>query len=126
MKTILKYLSVLALLFPLFAHAVGEDYTQQKLEALNKAEQPVVVFVHADWCPTCRAQDGVLERLLPTDEFKSLTLLKVNFDSQQDVVKSFGVRYQSTLIMFKAGREVARVTGETDREKITAMLRKAL
>jgi thioredoxin-like negative regulator of GroEL len=119
------FLSLL-LLLPLFAHAVGEPYTQDKLDALNKSGQPVLVFIHADWCPTCRAQDAVLEKLLPTDEFKPITTLKVDFDSQRSVVKAFGVRYQSTLIMFKGGHEVARVTGETDRDKIAVLLRKAL
>ncbi|MFZ3017938.1 MAG: thioredoxin family protein [Gallionella sp.] len=126
MRTLVKFVTLLALLFPLFAHAVGEPYTQDKLDTLNQAGKPVLVFVHADWCPTCRAQDAVLEKLLPTAEFKAISTLKVDFDSQKSVVKAFGVRYQSTLIVFKGGKEVARVTGETDRDKIAALLRKAL
>lgn len=129
MKTVLKLLSMLLFVAPLFAHAVGEPYTQEKLDALNKAGKPVLVFVHADWCPTCRAQDAVLEKLLPTGEFKHIkhiTTLRVDFDTQKPVVKAFGVQYQSTLIVFKEGQEVARVTGETDRVKIARLLRKAL
>lgn len=126
MKTLLRFATLLALLFPLFAHAVGEPYTQDKLDALNKSGKPALVFIHADWCPTCRAQDAVLEKLLPGDEFKGITTLKVDFDSQKPVVKSFGVKYQSTLIVFKGGKEVARATGETDSDKIAALLRMAL
>lgn len=126
MKSIFKLLLSLALLFPLFAHAVGEPYTQEKLDALNEAGKPVLVFIYADWCPTCRAQEKILNELLPTDEFKGIATLRVDFDTQKPVVKAFGVRYQSTLIMFKGGREVARVTGETDRDRIAELLRKAL
>lgn len=126
MKTVLRMLSLLLFAVPLFAHAVGEPYTQEKLDALNKAGQPALVFVHADWCPTCRAQDKVLGELLPSNEFKGITTLKVDFDTQKAVVKAFGVQYQSTLIVFKNGHEVARVTGETDRDKIARLLRKAL
>jgi thioredoxin-like negative regulator of GroEL len=126
MNALRKLMLLLTLLFPLFAHAVGEPYTQDKLDALNQAGKPVLVFIHAPWCPTCRAQDAVLEKLLPTDEFKPITTLKVDFDTQKPVVKAFGVRYQSTLIMFKGGHEVARVTGETDRERIADLLRKGL
>ena len=126
MKSIYKLLLSLALLFPMFVHAVGEPYTQAKLDALNKAGQPALVFIYADWCPTCRAQDAVLEKLLPTDEFRGIATLRVDFDTQKPVVKAFGVQYQSTLIVFKGGREVARVTGETDRERIADLLRKAL
>ncbi|MCK9199882.1 MAG: thioredoxin family protein [Gallionella sp.] len=126
MKSIYKLLLSLALLFPLFAHAVGEPYTQDKLDALNQAGKPALVFIYADWCPTCRAQEKILNELLPMDEFKGIATLRVDFDTQKPVVKAFGVRYQSTLIVFKGGREVARVTGETDRDKIVALLRKAL
>lgn len=125
-KMIKTLLLMFAFSFPLFAQAVGEPYTQDKLDALNQAGQPALVFVHADWCPTCRAQDKILERLLPTNEFKGITTLKIDFDAQKSVVRAFGVQYQSTLIVFKGGKEVARVTGETDREKIAQLLRKAL
>ncbi|MFH0934259.1 MAG: thioredoxin family protein [Pseudomonadota bacterium] len=126
MKKLVKFVTMLALLFPLFANAVGEPFTQNKLDALNQSGKPVLVHVHADWCPTCRAQDKVLGELLPSGDFKGITALRVDFDEQKPVVKSFGVMYQSTLIVFKGGKEVARVTGETDRDKIAALLRKAL
>jgi thioredoxin 1 len=126
MKTIRGIVTLLVILFPLFAHAVGEPYTQEKLDALNKAGEPALVFIYADWCPTCKAQEKILDTLLPTNEFKGITTLRVNFDSQKAVVKAFGAMYQSTLIVFKGGKEVARVTGDTDRERIAALLRKAL
>jgi len=126
MKSIRKLLLLLTLLFPLFAQAVGEPYTQDKLDALNRAGKPALVFIYADWCPTCRAQEKILDTLLPTNEFKGISVLRVDFDAQQAVVKAFGVRYQSTLIVFKDGREVGRATGETDRARIAGLLRKAL
>lgn len=126
MRTLRNLLALLAMLFPLLAHAVGEPYTQEKLDALNKAGKPALVFIYADWCPTCKAQDKLLGELLPTDEFKGITTLRVNFDAQKPVVRAFGVKYQSTLIIFKGGKEVSRTTAETDRERIAELLRKAL
>jgi thiol:disulfide interchange protein len=121
-----KFVTLLALLFPLFAHAVGEPYTQDKLDALNQAGKPALVFIYADWCPTCRAQDKILGELLPTNEFKGISALRVDFDAQKAVVRAFGVKYQSTLIVFRNGREASRVTAETGRERIAELLRKAL
>ena len=126
MRMIRITLILLATLFPLFANAVGEPYTQDKLDALNKAGKPALVFIYASWCPTCRAQEKILGEILPTHEFKGITTLRVDFDAQQTVVKAFGVQYQSTLIVFKGGKEVARMTGETDRERIAKLLHKAL
>ncbi len=126
MKPLQKLLLFIALLLPLFAHAVGESYTQEKLDALNKTGKPVLVFIYADWCPTCRAQEKVLEKLFGTDEFRGITTLRVDFDAQRKVVRSFGVRYQSTLIVFKNGKEVGRMTGETDSGRIAEFLRSIL
>ncbi len=126
MRTLGKFVALLALLFPLFAHAVGDPYTQDKLDALNKSGKPALVFIHAEWCPTCKAQEKILDTLLPTNEFKGIATLRVDFDTQKPMVKAFGVQYQSTLIVFKGGKEVARVTGETDRGRIAELLRKAL
>jgi len=128
MKQITKLLVfATALLFPLFAQAwVGEPYTQGKLDSVNTAGKPALVFIYADWCPTCKAEEKILSKLLPTNEFKGITTLRVNFDNQKQVVKAFGAMYQSTLIVFKGGKEVARMTGETDQDRIAALLRKAL
>ena len=126
MNKIKKSLMLLMLFFPLFAHAVGEPYTQEKLDALNKQGKPTLVFIYATWCPTCKAQEKILNELLPTPEFKGITTLRVDFDTQKQVVHSFGVRMQSTLIVFKCGKEVSRVTAETNRERIAGLLRKAL
>lgn len=117
---------MLALIFPLVARAADEAFTQDRLNALNKAGKPVLVDIYADWCHTCKAQARVLDELLPQPEFKGITTLRVNFDTQKTAVNSFGAHYQSTLIVFKDGRETGRVTGETDSEKIAELLRKAL
>lgn len=126
MTTIKRLITLLAILFPLFAQAVGEPYTQEKMDVQNKDGKPTLLFVYADWCPTCKAQEKILNELLPTAEFKGLTTLKVNFDEQKTVLRAFGVKYQSTFILFKGGKEVVRVTAETDRERIAEWLRQVL
>ena len=83
-------------------------------------------MVHADWCPTCRKQDPTVESLLKTDAFAKVRLFKVDFDNQADVVKSFNVKKQSTLILYRGDLEIARSVGETRAEAIAEMLRKAL
>ncbi|MDD2686071.1 MAG: thioredoxin family protein [Gallionella sp.] len=124
MKMLRNLITTLALLLPLYAHAVGQPYTQDKMDALNKLGTPMLVFIYADWCPTCKAQEKILDRLLPTAEFKNIEALRVDFDTQKPVVRAFSVRYQSTLIVFKNGAEVARATAETDSDTIAALLRR--
>lgn len=95
-------------------------------DALLKQGKPILISVHADWCPTCKAQEPIVAELLATPELQGITALRVDFDSQKDVRKRFRVTYQSTLIVFKGGQEVGRTTGETDKQRIAALLRRAL
>jgi len=45
---------------------------------------------------------------------------------QKDVVKNFKVTMQSTLIVFKGGKEVGRSTGDTKKDSIADLLKKAI
>ena len=49
-------------------------------------------------------------------------MFSVDFDSQKDVLRTFGVRMQSTLICFKDGRETARSTGDTKPASLAQLL----
>jgi thioredoxin-like negative regulator of GroEL len=101
-------------------------FDQAIFDQLQKAGKPVLISIHADWCPTCRAQAPVLAKLLNEGEFKAINALIVDFDQQKDVVKAFNARAQSTLIVFKGGKEVGRSLGDTSEESIKTLLKKAL
>ncbi len=117
---------IAALLYPLLSQSFAEPFTQAKLDELNQSGQPVLVAIHADWCSTCKTQERVLQELLPQDEFKRIHLLRMDFDRQKEAVQSFGVEYQSTLIVFKQGREVGRLTAEQSPVRIAELLRLSL
>lgn len=123
---ILKTVLLFAMLHAGAVFAAGHAFTQAEFDALNKAGKPVVVHVHADWCPTCRAQDPILSTLIKDPEFKDVNFLQVDFDAQKSIVKAFNVSQQSTLIVFKGGKEQARSTGDTQKPAITALVKKAL
>ena len=88
--------------------------------------KPILVAIHASWCPTCKAQKPILGALTDDPKFKELAYFVVDFDSQKDLVQKFGVRMQSTLIAFKGARETGRSVGDTNRTSISALLDKTL
>lgn len=111
---------------PALAAAAAVPFTAAAFEAAIKSGKPVLVAVQADWCPTCKAQDPILSSLRDDPALKGLVAFRVDYDGQKDVVKSFGVRMQSTLIVFKGGAEVGRSVGDTSRDSIKALLAKAV
>ena len=108
------------------AFAIGDVFDQARFDQLLKEGKPVLVAIHADWCTTCRAQEIFLKDLLKTPPYNNLQVLRVDFDRQKNIVRAFKVRMQSTLIVFKNGKEIGRSTADTDRDSVALMLRKAL
>lgn len=112
-----------AVLYPLFSQPLWKPYTKARLDTLNHSGQPVLIAIHADWCSTCKTQERILQELSTQSDFKQVKILRVDFDRQKDVVRSFGVQYQSTLIAFKNGREVGRSTAVISPPRIAELLR---
>ncbi|ATQ67273.1 MULTISPECIES: thioredoxin family protein [Methylosinus] len=97
-------------------------YTAKAFDAAQAAGKPILVEVHAPWCPTCKAQEAVLEKLEAQPKFASLQVFRVDFDSQKDALTRFRAGRQSTLIAYHGKEEKARSTGETREEQIAALL----
>ncbi len=101
-------------------------FTTQSFAAAQKAGKPVLVVIHADWCPTCAKQGPIVQSLVSNPRFGSLLVLEVNFDTQKDAVRALGARAQSTLIAYKGATEAGRSVGETNAAAIEALAAKAL
>jgi thiol-disulfide isomerase/thioredoxin len=101
------------------------DYTPDAFDAALSAGKPILIWIHASWCPTCKAQAPILAGIESEPQYKTLMVFRVDFDSQKDAVKRFGARMQSTLITFKDGKETGRSVGETNPASIAALVAKA-
>lgn len=102
----------------------SEPYTQKRFDDLAAQGKPTLVAVHADWCPTCKAQKPIVHDLIGKPEYKDLTELVVDFDTQKPVVQHYKVATQSTLIAFKGGKEVGRSVGDTSKTGIEGLIKK--
>ena len=92
----------------------------------QKAGKPILIAIHASWCPTCKAQAPILSELRADPRFKNLVYFVIDFDSQKDLVNRFGARMQSTLIAFKGEKEEGRSVGDTKRDSIYGLAAKSI
>lgn len=90
------------------------------------AKKPIIMHVHATWCPVCAKQSVVIESLMKEAEFKDVIVFKIDFDTDKGLVDQLGVKNQSTLIAAKGALEIERTAGITDKEQIRQFIRKSL
>ena len=126
MKVIRKLVLFLALTQSVFVFAAGQPFNQDQFNTLMKDGKPIVVHIHAPWCSNCRAQDPILNSEINSPVYKGVTFLEVDFDTQKKVLKEFNVSIQSTILVFKQGKEVGRLTGNTKEADIEALTKKSL
>ena len=126
MKSLINIITLLCVLLLSAAHAAGKFYTQQEFDGLLEQGKPVIVHIHADWCGTCKAQDVQIHAAMSSPEFRDITFFEVDYEVQRKAVKFFNARMQSTIIVFRQGREIARSVAERDPAELQAFLKKAL
>lgn len=122
-KTIaLLTLSLCAALSSAYALEIA-PYTPQVFATKQQAGERVSLHFHADWCPTCRAQDKVF-KTFQGDASVPGTLLLVNYDTERDLKREMNVRSQATVIVFNGKTQIDRLGGVTDPQQLRAALSK--
>lgn len=70
----------------------------------------VLVDFWAPWCAPCKIIAPTLNEI--AEEYSDkVTIAKVNVDQQKQVAQKFKIRNIPTLILFKDGKELKRITG---------------
>jgi thioredoxin 1 len=108
------------------AAAAEQPYDQAGFDAAVARGQGVVIAFVVDWCSTCSLQKEVVAELLASPRFAGLTFFVADFDKERALKQRLRVVRQSTFIVFRGGREVARSIGETDRAALAALFAQAL
>ncbi|MBV5258970.1 thioredoxin family protein [Synechococcus moorigangaii CMS01] len=100
----------------------NEPFTPQAFANAQSQNQPILVEVAADWCPTCQRQEEVIGQLQDEQRFDGLTVFRVDYDGQRDIVRQFRATTQSTLIVFRGEDETGRAAGITGESDIAALI----
>lgn len=110
------------------AHAAEfRDFDQAAFAAAQAEGRPILLDVHAWWCPVCASQNHTIKQTVAASKaYDRLIIFRINYDKQKEVWKGFGVRKQATLIAFHGRQEVGRIQYMTNKDKINALLASTL
>jgi thiol-disulfide isomerase/thioredoxin len=123
-NSIAAALAGLALAFaaPVIAMEQKATYEAAMFDKAQADNQHIVVEVFKKGCPTCAAQQPGLNSAKA--KYPNATFVTVDFNGDADPVKRFQAVKQSTIIVYKGSKEVARLVGEMDSDAIVAAIGK--
>jgi thioredoxin 1 len=114
---------------PLVDSSENEIVDITSIQQMNNAIASGVsmVFFHASWCSKCANQRTAVETVSVSTEFSTIFFGEVEFDDHQDVVAQHNVQGFPTIVFYKNGQEMLRMTGENNTvEQISDKIRELM
>ena len=124
----LLFFAASALAFGAVASAEAFEIQPYDAAAVQKAidsGKPVIVHVYAPWCLQCHAQASILDNLKSDKAYDGVKFFRVDYDGQKDIVAKLDCP-RSTVIAYKGGEEVSRMSWGVTQDSVVKVLNAAL
>ena len=123
----IKKIFIISFFFLAISANAVEKKTNFSIEAFEKAKnsgKTIVINSYEVWCGTCSAQTKVLNQA--EKEFKEIIFLSYEQSKNKDIAKKLGIKYWTTIVVYKGNNEVSRLIGQTEKEKIYTAIKEGI
>ena len=108
------------------------DFTKADYDVAIKSDKLVVLYFYANWCPICKAEFPVMQKVFNELTTDKVIGFRVNYnDSDTDsnekaLASQFGVAYQHTKVFVKNGQRILKSPEGWDDKRYDIEINKAL
>lgn len=102
---------------------VKELMTHEFESEVIGSDKPALVDFWASWCNPCKMMAPIFAEA-ESEIGNKIKFFKVNVEEERELAQLYGVMSIPTLILFKEGEEVLRLSGVRPKENIIAEIEK--
>ncbi len=95
----------------------GEDIENEVV----KKEGITLIDFYADWCGPCKIFETILEEIAEDEKYK---IVKIDTDEYGEIPKEFGIRSIPTVLLYKDGKFVEKISGFSSKVEFEKKLKK--
>ena len=114
------------LLVCLSANAVEKktNFSEEIFEKAKASGKTIVVNSYEVWCGTCSQQTKILDQA--EKEFKDIVFLSYEQSKNKNIAQKLGIKFWTTIVVYKGNDEVVRIVGQTDKKTIYSAIQKGI
>ena len=127
LQLVMKKLLISLFLFVcLSANAVEKktNFSEEIFEKAKASGKTIVVNSYEVWCGTCSKQTKILDQA--EKEFTDIVFLSYEQSKNKGIAQKLGIKFWTTIVVYKGNNEVARIVGQTDKEIIYSAIQKGI
>ena len=121
-----KLVTILFLFVCLSASAVEKktNFSEEVFENSKASGKTIVINSYEVWCGICSTQTKILDQA--EKEFKDVVFLSYEQSKNKDIAKKLGIKFWTTIVVYKGNDEVVRIVGQTDKETIYSAIKRGI
>ena len=108
------------------------DFKKADYDAALKSDKLIVLYFYANWCPICKAEFPLMQKVFNELDTDKVIGFRVNYnddqtdDNEKNLAREFGVAYQHTKVFVKNGQKVLKSPQGWDDKRYDTEINKAL
>jgi thiol-disulfide isomerase/thioredoxin len=83
--------------------------------------EAILLDFQTDWCGACRVMEPVIHELAA----EGYHVRKIDGDQEPELIRKYRIEVYPTFVALREGREVGRLSGQTNKTRLRALLEKA-
>ena len=123
----MKKICLTLFLFIFFSANAVEKKTNFSIEIFEEAKasgKTIVINSYEIWCGTCGKQTKILDQA--EKDFKDVVFLSYEQSKNKNIANKLGIKFWTTIVIYKGDNEVARIVGQTNKKIIYAAIQKGV